>query len=144
MLAKRDSMTVRSAVGIPRLTPQPMASDTARFGTIRHIERRARSLKESPPMEVFGSNYGLLRTSNLRSARKPRQRPKVQSQSKRPPSPSYSGKAAFAGLPEVRNPTGSVRRRFGTRLRVLNLVVEVQRELVGVRAQTERVHLVLT
>jgi len=29
-------------------------------------------------MEVFGSNYGLLRTSNLRSARLPRQSPNMR------------------------------------------------------------------
>jgi hypothetical protein len=41
------SMTVRSAAGIPRLTPQPMASDTARFGTIRHMS--ARPIAEREP-----------------------------------------------------------------------------------------------
>src|SRR3954463_6186260 len=130
-------MSARSAAGMPRLTPQPIAPDTARFGTIRHIERRARSLKESPPMEVFGSNFGLLRTSNLRSAPRRRQRSKDRIRNgKRPTS----------------RPDGSVRRPLesgspagsGAGPPALNgLVVEVQRELVRVRTQAKRVHLVL-
>src|SRR3954471_23037683 len=94
---------------MPRPTPHPMAPDTARFGTILHTERAARSVKESPPMEVFCSDYGMLRTLNLRSARIRRQSRNGQSKRGRPersdpvglpggPDPSGSG------LPEVRNP----------------------------------------
>src|SRR5689334_25036882 len=97
MRAKRVSISARSRAGIPRLTPQLMASDTARLGTMRHIERRARSLKESPPMEVFGSNYGLLRTSNLRSARMPRQSPSSDPRAE-------SGKSRRAAPPEEKRP----------------------------------------
>src|SRR6516165_3513133 len=58
MRANRDSMSVRKAAGMPQLAPQPMAPETARLGTIRHIERRARSLKESEPIEVMRSDAG--------------------------------------------------------------------------------------
>src|SRR3954469_18264172 len=122
---------------MPRLTPQPMAPETARFGTILHTERAARSLKESPPMEVFGSNYGMLRTLNLRSARIRRQSRNGQTKRGRP---ERSGPIGLPGNSDQR-----VRSTEGRNpcLRVLTLVVEVERELVGVRTQAEGVHLVL-
>src|SRR5580704_16110153 len=67
-------MSPRRRAGMPRLPPHPIAPDTARLGTIRHIERRARSLKDSPLIGFFGSVAGSPRTWNLRSADRSRQR----------------------------------------------------------------------
>src|SRR3954470_3893547 len=114
---------------MPRLTPQPMAPETARFGTILHTERAARSLKESPPMEVFCSNYGMLRTLNLRSARIRRQSRNGQSKRGRPE------RSGPIGLPGGSDPTGPVYRGSEPVCGVLSLVVEVERELVGVRTE---------
>src|SRR4051794_21005768 len=62
MRAKRDSIAMRKREGNGRLPPQPMAPERARLGKIRHTERAARSLKESPPMRFCG----LPRLSHLR------------------------------------------------------------------------------
>src|SRR5262245_40462065 len=113
MRAKRVSIRARRRDGIPRLTPQPMAPDTARLGTIRHIERRARSLKESPPMEVFAATTGCCGPRILGQLECPVKascagfaRKAAAPQSRRP-----DLRPAFTfGLPEVR-----VCRRFGTR-----------------------------
>src|SRR3954454_12011225 len=76
----------RRLAGRPRLAPHPIAFDTARLGTIRHIERLARSLKESPPIGV-AERWGLPRTSNLRAASVPRQRLRGRPHFRNLPSP---------------------------------------------------------
>src|SRR4029079_2150751 len=133
MRANRVSISARKRAGIPRLTPHPMAPDTARLGTILHTERAARSLKDSPPMEVLAATSGCCG-------------PRILGQLECPVKGQRGAKANGAGLPEtevgpmvglpeVQNPSAGSE---------LTLVVEVQRELVRVRTQPERVHLVLT